>query len=180
MRIAVHKNPPAQRIAHTPWSTSTLNRGAITPAMRDIADKILKTLRDFFSGGIKYTGEMAAGFDRQDIGPSTIAITQSAEHEKFIREGTTGPYKAFPGPVVTWAEKKLGVTRDEAFAIATSVMNEGTADFFVSLYPVGERRFEYGEWAVEVEHKKDIDKWAQSVGGAVVEFITTGDVWRST
>ena len=177
MKIAVKKDQAAQRIAHTSWTTTMVNRDVITPAMRDIADKIIETLKKEFDGPIKYAGTMAGGFSTVDVNASTIGIAQSARHEKFIREGTAGPYKGFPWPVVTWATVKLGKTKREGFAIAKSIQAHGTAKTFVPLHPAGEPRFEYAEWAVEVKHKRDLDKWSKSIGGALVTYITKGDAW---
>jgi hypothetical protein len=185
MQIQVRKDPAAQRIAHTNWNTQTLNRNVISPALRDIADKIIDTLKDAFNGGvsgsygsIKYQGGMAGGFSTVDVNSSTIGIAQSQPYEKFIREGTAGPYSGFPRPVVKWATDKLGVTTQVAFAIAKSVQINGTAKAFVPLHPAGDRRFEYPEWAVEVKHKTDLDQWAKGVGGAVVKFVVKGGTRR--
>jgi len=178
MRIQVSNSPAAQRLAHTRWSTQVLGQNVISPAMRDIADRLIQTLTDKFNGPIRYQGEMAGGFAQQDLNAHAVGITQSAAHELQIREGTQGPYSGFPGPVVKWAIAKLGVPPAQAYAIAKSVQLEGTADTFVSEYPTGQRRFEYAEWVVEVEHKADLAQWANGIGGGIVEYVTTGNTWK--
>lgn len=179
MQIRVQKDAGAQRIAHTNWTESKLNGAVIKPALNDIADVLIGTLVKTFSGPIRYRGDMASGFGKTSIDDSSVGITQSARHEKFIREGTSGPYSGFPAPVVTWAMEKAHKSEREAFAIAYSIMREGTADTFVGLYPEGERRFEYTEWVVEKEHKDDLNDWAKAIGGGIVSYMVKGDVWRS-
>ena len=179
MQIRVHKDAGAQRIAHTNWTESKLNGAVIKPALNDIADVLINTLVKKFSGPIRYRGDMASGFGKVSIDDNSVGITQSAKHEKFIREGTKGPYSGFPAPVVTWAMEKAHKPKREAFAVAYSIMKRGTADAFIGLYPEGERRFEYAEWVVEKEHKDDLENWAKAIGGGIVSYIVRGDAWRS-
>ena len=79
--------------------------------------------------------------------------------------------------MVDWALFR-GYTWREAFGIAKGIQKRGTAKTFVPYYPGGEPRFEYAEWVVD-KHSQDLDAWAQKIGGAVVRFVTTGDVWRA-
>ena len=177
MQIRAQKNAAAQRMGHTVWTTAKLSRATILPALRDIADVLIADMKGQFAPPRRYSGGMEEGFGRHDIDASSVGITQSAAHELFIREGTAGPYKGFPRPVVEWAMSR-GYSKRKAFQIAKSIQLHGTAESFVPLHPSGARRFEYPEWALN-EHAQDMDDWAKQIGGGVVSYITTGDSWRT-
>ena len=177
MKFTVIKNAIAKRMAHAIWTQAKLSRSAILPALRDIADVLIADMKQEFSGARRYTGDMASGFGQHDINADSVGITQSAAHELFIREGTVGPYKGFPAPVVTWAMAR-GYSRREAFRVAKSIQKIGTAKNFVPYHPAGQPRFEYPEWVIN-EHAKDMPSWAKQIGQGVVSYITTGDTWRA-
>jgi len=177
MRISVRLNAPATRLANTNFSTATLGSSTVLPALRDIADALIDDMKKEFSGPRRYKGDMASGFSRRDLTSYSVGIAQSAAHEKHIREGTAGPYKGFPGPVVEWAIFR-GYSRRDAFKIANSIKSHGTSKTFTPYHPAGQRRFEYAENAID-KRKGDLDKWSRKIGGAVVDYVTTGDVWRT-
>lgn len=178
MRLTVQKDPSAHRIAHTAWTSGTLNRLIISPALRNIADVLIRDLRQAFSGSIRASGGMASGFDQTSINDHSVGITQAQAYEQHIREGTSGPYKGFPRRVVTWMNVYKGVPIREAFAIAKSIQQSGTAKTFTGLYPAGERRFEYTEWVVE-KHQSDFQGWAGQIGDGIVKYVTAGNTWSS-
>jgi hypothetical protein len=135
---------------------------------------------------------MADGFGVVDVTRSSVGITQSAEYEQYIRQGTGTTqgreYHGFPGPVVAWGQAKLG-SLSAGFAVAKSISGfnpngtrfgpgKGTAQSFINRWPTGEPRFEYPEWAV-MEFKDELDKLAQKIGQTIVKWIITGDQWRS-
>jgi len=163
-------------MGHTSWTAAKLNSRVVLPALRDIADVLIADMKQQFSGARRYTGAMESGFARHDAGASSVAVTQSATHEVMIREGTAGPYKGFPRPVVAWALFR-GYSLTDSFKIAESIKKNGTAKSFVPLHPGGEPRFEYVEWAIN-EHAKDMDAWGRRIGKGTVTYITTGNAWR--
>ena len=170
-------NRAAQRMASFPFSTQSLGKGVVLPALNVIADILSKDMKGEFTGARRYKGEMASGFAKKNINTHSVGITQSAKHELQIREGTVGPYKGFPSPVVEWAESK-GYTHKQASGIAKGIQKHGSAKSFSPYHPVGQPRFEYPEWAVN-KHSKDFTLWARKIGVGVVSFVTTGDVYRS-
>ncbi len=183
MQIRVLKDAAAKRLGHTQWTANKLSRNVVTPGLRDIADVLIADLKAEFSGARRYRGDMASGFRRVDISTRSVAVTQSAAHEAAIREGTKGhgpggEYAGFPRPVVDWALFR-GYSLQEAYKIAKGIQKRGwTARTFEPYHPGGEPRFEYTEWVVD-KHSQDLEAWAQKIGGAVVRFVTTGDVWRA-
>jgi len=180
MNLTVRKDPAAQRLGHARFTLAGLVNAVVEPAQNEYADILIKKLQEEFRGEIKYTGEMARGFNKAKITQSAIGITQSAAYEEHVRSGTKGPYKGFPRPVVAWAEAKLGVSTRQAFAIAKSIQNNGTSVWFqLFYYPYGARGFEYPEWALD-ETKDDLDRLQKQLGKSVIGWATTGATWRGT
>lgn len=186
--IRVQKSSGAQRMGHAVWSQAKMNAAVNKPAMHNLAEDMKKLLVDTFNdSSIRYLGGMANGFGVQDIDSHSVGISQSAAYEQYIRQGTKAPYKGFPRPLVAWGLAKLG-SIEAGFAVAKSISGyrgrgkpfgpgKGTADFFRTRWPSGERRFEYPEWAVN-EFKPQLDKLAKAIGDTVVRWIVTGDKWR--
>jgi len=175
--IRVVKNAAAQLMGHTKWTLSKMNHNVMLPAMRSIADTLITDMKLQFAGARRYTGAMEAGFGQHDASQDSVAITQAAPHELFIREGTVGPYKGFPAPVLDWA-RHHGYSRRMQFKIAKSIQKTGTSKNFVPYHPSGEPRFEYPEWVLN-EHAKDMKAWGKQIGQGAVSYITTGDTWRA-
>ncbi|MHA1908629.1 MAG: hypothetical protein ACW98Y_15110 [Candidatus Thorarchaeota archaeon] len=174
--LKVIKDAIAFRLGHFKFSEAKINQSVLMPAIQDYADALIRTMKDYFSGDIRYTGEMAKGFGKHKLTQSSLAITQGAKHELFIRNGTVGPYKGFPTPVVAWAMRKLGKNLEEARTIAAYIQRNGTASSFSRYYPQGQRRFEYPESAVK-DNKDKFDELAKKIGAASVKWISTGKSW---
>jgi len=180
MKLTVKKDAAAQRLGHARFSLAGLVNAVVDPAQNEYADILIKKLQEEFRGEIKYKGGMARGFGKANLTQSAIGVTQSAPYEEHIRSGTSGPYKGFPGPVVAWAEAKLGVSTRQAFAIAKSIQNNGTSVWFqLFYYPYGARGFEYPEWAID-ETKDDLDRLQKKLGPSVIAWTTTGATWKGT
>ena len=180
MNLTVRKDPAAQRLGHARFSLAALVNAVVDPAQNEYADILIKKLQDEFSSAIRYKGGMSKGFNKANITQSAIGVTQSARYEEHIRSGTRGPYAGFPGPVVAWAEAKLGVSNRQAFAIAKSIQKKGTSEWFqLFYYPYGARGFEYPEWALD-ETKDDLDRLQKKLGKSVIAWTTTGATWKGT
>ena len=180
MNLTVRKDPAAQRLGHARFSLAGLVNAIVYPAQNEYADILIKTLKDEFSGGIKYKGGMAKGFGKANLTVSAIGVTQSSKYEEHIRSGTSGPFKGFPRPVVAWAMAKLGASKREAFAIAKSIQLNGTSIWFERFYyPYGARGFEYPEWALD-ETKDDLDRLQKKLGPSVIAWATTAATWKGT
>lgn len=180
MDLTVRKDPAAQRLGHARFSLAALVNAVVDPAQNEYADILIKKMQEEFRGSIRYMGDMASGFGKAKITQSAIGVTQSARHEEHVRSGTQGPYTGFPGPVVKWAEAKLGVSTREGFAIAKSIQKNGTSVWFqLFYYPYGARGFEYPEWALD-ETKDDLDRLQKQLGKSVIGWATTGATWRGT
>jgi hypothetical protein len=171
------KDAAAFRLGHFNFTASKLNKQTIMPAIEEYADALIETMQEYFNGDIRYQGDMADGFGKKKLSNTSLAITQSALHEQFIRRGTKGPYKGFPYPVVKWAEQKLNYSNADARKVAGSIMQKGTSEWFRRYPPFGEPRFEYPEAAIK-DTEKEYRDLVNRLGSAIVRWITVGDSWK--
>jgi hypothetical protein len=189
--LQVIKNAIAQRLGHAVFTNVRLSQSVAMPAMQDYANAVIAALKSQFARSramgppYGYTGAMYRGFGQKKLGQFSVGVTQNAPHEKFIRGGTSGPYKGlvgrgtwrgFPAPVVDWAIAKKG-SRREGFAVARYIQKHGTSEAFKGAWPHGAGRFEYPEWALK-ETEDELKELAKVLGIAVVDWATKNERWK--
>ena len=157
-------------------AAEALSRGGWTAKKIGVPRVLLGIARDFkkqgeelFSGELQYRKDMRSGFTARLVGDDEAVVEQSARHSQFIRRGTAGGYKGFPYPVKVWAMEKLGLSPEEAGAVAKSVMVEGTSDILANYYPDGARFFEYPKYLV-IENEDKLRRLSDDIGEFVVNY----------
>lgn len=151
-------------------SEEELERHVMQPNLMQLAFKMKVSGRQELGPPIKYHGDMQRGLLSKKQGVSEVVIMQMAPHGEMVRFGTEGPYEGFPVPVKTWAEQKLGLSPEDAGAVARKVQMEGTSRFFEDYYPEGARGFNYPEYLVKEKERDSIDRAAEKMGEHAVAY----------
>lgn len=148
-----------------------LEQRVMQPQLLYLAHKLRISARTEL-GPIKYRGDMIRGLGSRKEGRNQAVVTQAATHDPMVRFGTTGPYQGFPMPVKEWAVEKLGLSLEQAGAVAASVMQEGTSKFFESFYgyPPGSRGFDYPAYLVEKKEQQRIQYSAGRIGELAIRY----------
>lgn len=162
------------------YAQKEMDRKMIRPALMELRDKMMKTLRSVFVTGTGPYQHGATGKYLSSLRSKTyresLEIESREDYGKFIIGGTRGQGGDIVKPlgVVEWAMQKLGVPEVEGWAIAQSIAEGGIGgggSHLRSEYPAGEPRFAFPEWIVEKEHKHDIASTARRVGELVVHYL---------
>ncbi len=165
----------------------------IKPGFTKLGFMLTRSLADEFSesdeDSVHDLGGMEAGFKQRDsfkVTGATLEIKDPTRYGYFVRKGVRPWFSGtlrqalasgkFPGPVVEWAIRKLGVDLRIATFIAYKIMTEGTGlsptSAIRARWPSGERVFDYPGYVVEEKNKDDIDRIVSGMGDGIPSLLS--------
>ena len=166
-------------------SHTNFDQKMVRPNLSKLHRKFQSTFNSLFSAGASAGMAYRHGDTGKYLSMLRHRLTNSMLQEieygkggKFIREGTSGQANnppTTPYGAVEWAQRKLGVSKRDAFAVARYIAREGIGKSSKSPlrreHPVGQGRFAFPEWMVTMKHKADLEDTARNIGSMFVSYI---------